>query len=107
MPTETSSAVAVLKQWYLEHENTFRAAGAKVTFGVSREGSGAVDIETATHLFQLVAWDNAWCLDVQIIDLDSGQSTFPVVGPCAPAEFVEKLKGFVQTSGLAASNAAT
>jgi hypothetical protein len=107
VPSETPSAVAALETWFLAHEKELRSGGSIATFKSLREGTGIVDIETATHIYQLVAWDNAWCLDVQVIDLESGKSSFPTVGQCEPAVFEEKLNEFAQSLGLAAGNAAT
>ncbi len=107
MQNESSSAVAVLQGWFSDHEGTFQSGGAVARFNVSRQGSGAVDIETRTHLYQIIAWDNAWCLDVQVIELASEKSSFPIVGPNTPTEFVENLEKFLRSSGLAASTAAT
>lgn len=68
-----------------------------MAFAVSEHSSAFVHLELSTHLVEIGAWDQASCLDIQIIDLATEKCTFPTVGDCKDkGEFERHLDSFME-----------
>ena len=90
------SPVAVLCSWFQENKDFFISSGSELEFKDSGRESGYVRLETQSYLMELCAWDHAICLDIQIIEIKSEQSTFLHAGDCESIkEFENHLNEFL------------
>ena len=88
--------VAVLYSWFRENRELFISSGAELEFRDSGHGSGYVRLETDFYMMELCAWDHASCLDIQIIEVKSEESSFPHTGDCESInEFKNHLNEFL------------
>ena len=88
--------VAVLYSWFQEYKELFVTSGAELDFKDSGRGSGCVRLETDVYLMELSAWDHAFCLDIQIIEVKSEESSFHHSGGCESIdEFKQHLNEFL------------
>lgn len=76
------SVVAGLRSWLQENEDVFRSVGAEIEFRDSGRGSACVRLETHQYLMELCAWDHAFCLDIRVVDVNSGETRYPRAGSC-------------------------
>ena len=75
-------ASSLLKCWFEQHQNFFKAYKLIATFKDSTHGSANVSLETEHYLLDINAWDHTTCLDIHILELKSEISVFPHVGEC-------------------------
>ncbi len=91
------NAVALLYKWFQSNTDLFIRAGAELEFRDSGHGSAYVRLETKTYMMELCAWDHATCLNVQIIDIKTEESSFPHEGSCDSIEMFEQhLNEFIE-----------
>lgn len=90
------SLVANLHSWLQENEQLFRSAGTEPEFKDSGRGSACVRMATDTYLMEVCAWDHAFCLDIRVVDVKSGETRYPRAGSCDSSEaFRRHLDEFV------------
>jgi len=93
--TTQKFAVHVLYEWFKGKKEELIAKNAELEFKDSGYGSAYIRIETKAYLAELSTWDHASCLDIQIINLKTDESTFPHAGECESKEIFENhLKDF-------------
>jgi hypothetical protein len=93
---EDAYAVSELEGWFKANEKLFAKAGV-VGYNDSGKGSANVRIETEQYLIDIVAWDHAACLDIQILDIKTEESTFSHVGDCEDrSDFLKHLHLFAE-----------
>lgn len=98
-PSE-SFAISALYDWFEANKKLFKERGAKPEFKNSGYGSAYVRLETKMHLVELCAWDNASCLDIQIMEIESEKTVFPHLGSCeSKTEFDDQLREFITWFG--------
>jgi hypothetical protein len=89
-------AVRTLYEWFTENREDFIARGVELEFKDTGRGSAYVRLETKGHLAELVAWDHASCLDIQVMDVNTKQSNYPHTGECeSKSAFKYHLKEFI------------
>jgi hypothetical protein len=89
-------AVSSLKYWFHENHDIFTIYSATSEFKDSGHGSACVVLETERYLIDICAWDHASCLDIQILEIDSEESTFQHIGDCETRQvFHECLQKFM------------
>jgi len=78
-PTSTTDFVAA---WVAAHQN--HIGGIELRFIRNEEYGRTLcwEFETASHYVQFLAWDHAFCLDLQALNKDSGADDFIVAGSC-------------------------
>ncbi len=90
------NAVALLYEWFQENKEVFISLGEELEFKDSGRGSAYVRLESKSSLMELCAWDHATCLDIQIIDIATEESSYPHTGSCQSLnEFEAHLKKFM------------
>lgn len=90
---DTERATEWLRSWATELEADAKRVGFELEMGDRGKLLLRVTLLSETHAVDICAWDNASCLDIQVLDLKSEESTFPTVGPCHDQrEFCEHLK---------------
>jgi hypothetical protein len=90
-------AVSFLKSWFEKNDDFFKNNDAASEFKDSGHGSANVRLETARHLIEVSAWDHASCLDIQILEVKSEESTFPHMRECETKSVFEcHLQDFIQ-----------
>jgi len=88
--------VAALYSWFQENKEFFIANVSELEFKDTGRGSGYVRLETDFYLMELCAWDHAICLDIQIVEVKSEESSFPHTGNCESiSEFETHLNEFL------------
>lgn len=101
------SPVALLYDWFNENKDYFLSSCSELEFKDSGRGSACVNLGTETHIVSVCAWDHACCLDIQVMEVKSEETSFPHMGDCASIEeFNRLLKDFGawfkrQSSGIA------
>ena len=82
MEQDESTATNCLTNWHLRNAQAFTGARAETKLHRDRDraGTASLEIYTSLYLIEILAWDNAWCLDVQIIELATEAVAFPTVG---------------------------
>lgn len=90
------NSVAILYAWFHENKQMFISCCAQLEFKDSGRGSAYVRLETDFHIMELCAWDNLFCLDIQIIEIETENSNFLHMGACESLdELKEHLNRFV------------
>lgn len=90
-------AVETLKAWYQDQLRVFQEYCISYEFNNSGHGSASVELETNKYLIEVSAWNQASCLDIQIIDIESEECKFPTVGDCKTKIIFKKhLESFVE-----------
>lgn len=88
--------VALLYSWFQKNSDQFVAGGAELEFRDSGHGSARVRLETSVYLAELCAWDHEKCLDIQVMEIQSEESTFLHTGSCDTTQkFKEHLDEFL------------
>ncbi|MBX7228727.1 MAG: hypothetical protein K1X48_03855 [Burkholderiaceae bacterium] len=75
-------AVFLLKCWFEQNQDFFKAYKLIATLKDSTPGVANVTLETEHYLLDINAWNHGTCLDIQILELKSEISVFPHVGEC-------------------------
>lgn len=89
-------AVAYLKTWFQEHQGLFSNRRMNPEFKDSGHGSAYVRLDSTRYMAEICVWDHASCLDVQILEKSTEESTFPHVGECkTKVDFEYELSKFL------------
>ncbi|MFV1985345.1 MAG: hypothetical protein ACC657_17490, partial [Thiohalomonadales bacterium] len=89
-------AVTKLYDWFEVNKKLFISNGAELEFKDSGQGSAYVRLETQEYMYEVIVWDHASCLNSQILEVKSEQSTFLHEGSCDSIEsFKEYLNDFI------------
>ncbi|MEE9343727.1 MAG: hypothetical protein V3V12_08860 [Gammaproteobacteria bacterium] len=95
--TNDSYAVKTLEAWYQAQLGEFKEQCVSNKFKDSGHGSASVQLETSKYIIDVSAWNHASCLDIQILEIESEESTFPTVGDCETKIIFEKhLESFMR-----------
>ena len=87
--------VAVLYGWFKDHEEYLVSHCGDLEFKDTGRDSACINIGTTEHVISLTAWNHALCLDIQILEVKSEESSFPHTGECKSIEeFKENLNKF-------------
>lgn len=90
-------AVTSLYKWFQENAAKFKAKKAEIEFRDAGDGRAYVRVDTPFYMSELLVKDKGSHLDIERIDMDTDESTFPRVGECeSQAEFDERLAEFVE-----------
>jgi hypothetical protein len=93
---ENPYAVAHLNAWFEENRQFYAQYTTGAHFKDSGRGSASVRLETPRYFIEVCVWDHASCLDVQILNVETGESVFPYVGHCeSKSEFENRLNNVV------------
>ena len=85
-------AVATLYKWFQENAAKFKAKKAEIEFRDSGDGRAYVRVDTSNYMSELLVKDKGSHLDIERIDLETDESTFPHIGACESlAEFEQQL----------------
>lgn len=88
--------VEILYSWFQENNELFVASCTKLEFKDTGRGSGRVLLESEFYIMDLCAWNHAICLDIQILEVESEESSFPHTGDCETIiEFKNHLNEFL------------
>ncbi|RUO36100.1 hypothetical protein CWE13_09505 [Aliidiomarina shirensis] len=82
--------VAILHRWFNENNDYFISICSELKFKDSGREAACVDLETRTHIISICSWNRVLCLDIQITEIESEESSFPHTGEC---ESIEEFKG--------------
>jgi len=89
-------AVTELYDWFKINKKLFMSYDAEIEFRDSGHGSAYVRLETQKYMYEVIVWDHASCLNSQILEIKSEQSTFLHEGSCESIKsFKEYLKEFI------------
>ena len=67
--------------------------GAKPTWSPAGGSARFVDIDSSQHMIRVTAWDQAYCLDAEILDVGTEKFEFLCAGACDTEEaFRETLR---------------
>ena len=95
------TAIQILKTWNDQNLEKFKQYCITNTFKDSKNGSAFIRLETEKYLIEVIAWNHAYCLDIQIIDIVTDEVSFPTVGSCDKIEkFKNHLKSFIEWFNL-------
>lgn len=90
-------AVATLYKWFQENVSNFKAKKAQIEFRDAGDGRAYVRVDTGKYMTELLVKDKGSYLDIERIDMDTDESTFPRLGSCeSQSEFEEHLAEFVE-----------
>ena len=97
MKMSQNFAVATLYKWFQESVVTFKAKKAQIEFRDAGDGRAYVRVDTGLYMTELLVKDKGSYLDIERIDMDTDESTFPRLGSCeSQSEFEEQLAEFVE-----------
>jgi hypothetical protein len=82
-------SVSALYEWFSSVKTIFIEKGAKIKFTDTGHGSASVSVETKSYLMEVLVWDYASCLDSQIMEVASGNISYPHTGQCGSREEFE------------------
>lgn len=82
-------AVSTLYDWFKQNQDYFIGAEMELEFKDAGRNSACVTLECDSHIMQLCAWNHASCLDIQIMDVATEESTLPHTGDCSSREEFE------------------
>ena len=89
---EENFALSYLQEWASSNRNFFASRGIEAIYKPQNTGSGNLRFQFTDYLVDICAWNNAICLDIQIIHIPSEKVSFPTTGPCETEEnFKERL----------------
>ena len=88
---EEQYAVSVLYDWFKLNQDYFIGTKMELEFKDTGRNSASVTLECDSHIMQLLAWDHASCLDIQIMEADTEEVTFPHTGDCSSRKEFESL----------------
>jgi hypothetical protein len=83
-------AIVTLDAWFHNYREHFQRCGASINFKSPGRGSASIQIETSKYLIDISAWNHASCLDIQILEIKTKNSTFPTTGECKTRSTFEK-----------------
>ena len=87
------SSTTTLHSWFNKNKEYLASNCNELEFKDSGRGSACINLETKKYIISICAWDHAYCLDIEVLDLKTEQSNFLHVGSCASIlEFKEYLK---------------
>ncbi len=90
-------AVATLYKWFQENVAKFKSKKAQIEFRDAGDGRAYVRVDTGTYMSELLVKDKGSHLDIERIDMDTDESTFPQIGECeSQEEFEQHLAEFVE-----------
>lgn len=96
-PSKLEIALTLLQPFKNHHPEIKINKEVKLEFKDTGRGSACVILDTETYITELCAWDNASCLDIHIIEIQSEESTYPHTGECESlAIFEENLKEYLK-----------
>ena len=94
---QESYAVSILYDWFKTNQKYFHETKMKMEFKDSGYNSAFVFLESESHMMQLCAWDHASCLDIEIMEIETENATFPRSGDCKNKdEFELELSKFLE-----------
>lgn len=91
------SPVEILYSWFKDNKELFVENCTEIEFKDTGRGSGRVLLENKLYIMDICAWEHATCLDIHILEIESGQSSFPHTGDCKSiTEFKALLAQFIE-----------
>jgi len=91
----TNGAVTWLERWLIYRRSILESMGLKVERSKSDFGSAAVSLDSNKIASGICAWDQRDTLEIQLIDLDTNESSLVFDGPCPSKEFfLEELTNY-------------
>jgi len=91
-----------LKAWFENQADILSKNKIENSYASEKRGGSNLRIELSEYYIDVCAWNNANCLDIQIIHLPSEKVTFPTTGECESIEVLreklDELKSFVENN---------
>ena len=89
-------AVKTLYKWFQENAEMFRKKKAQIEFRDAGDGRAYVRVDTAAYMSELLVKDKDSHIDIENIDMDTDESSFPHIGSCeTKADFENQLENFI------------
>lgn len=76
------SPVEELYHWFKTHQDLFSANCGEIEFKDFGRGSAKVFLDAGNLMISVSAWNNAFCLDIEILEVETENCQFPHVGDC-------------------------
>lgn len=74
--------VEVLYSWFQDNRGLFVTSCSELEFKDTGRGSARVLLESDSYIMDICVWDHEECLDIQILKIESEESSFPHAGDC-------------------------
>lgn len=94
---DESVPVRILKSWFEHNQELFCLKCNEIKFTDTGHGSAYVDLDTDFYISRITAWDHAICLNMEIINIETEETTVMAEGACLSiAEFEVKLSKYLK-----------
>ena len=89
---EESYAVNYLYGWFREYQDYFIGLEVDITYIDKGRNSASIAVNGPEYLIDIVAWDNASCLDIAVMDIATKETKYLHTGSCpSKEEFISNL----------------
>ncbi len=89
---EEHYAVNELYSWFRENQDYFIDHNIEITYSDKGRDSASVGVNGSEYLIDIVAWDNASCLDIAVMVVSSGETKYLHTGSCiSKREFIKNI----------------
>ena len=101
------SPVEELYHWFKKHQDLFSSNCSEIEFKDLGRGSANVFLDAGDFMISVSVWNNAICLDIEVLDVETDDCKFPHVGDCESFEEFRRHLGKFLTwfTGNVAKNA--
>ncbi len=76
-------AVNELYKWFRKHQDYFIGLDVDITYIDKGRNSASVGVNGSEYLVDIVAWDNASCLDIAVMVVTSKETKYLHAGNCS------------------------